>query len=163
MGALVAAPISGTLLDRVGRRGTVALGALLFIAGGLWQGLAGFIETDGMANHGAHNAVMRDMLLGRLVAGMGNGMSFGVSLFLCKCSSSPYFFFSSFRLISFPFLFFSLFPSAFQFTASLNLNPTSLSLSLSLSLSFSLSSPLPKLRPHAFHSPLHCTHHRYPM
>jgi len=66
-GAMVGAPLGGELSDRFGRRITILLACLLFIAGAMWQTFAGFTQP------GCGDCLYRDMLLGRLVGGIGLG------------------------------------------------------------------------------------------
>lgn len=68
LSAMVSAPISGVISDRYGRRATIVGGCILFIIGALLQVCAGLGGTDARAM----------MLIGRLIAGFGNGFECSV-------------------------------------------------------------------------------------
>ncbi|GBG23922.1 Solute carrier family 2, facilitated glucose transporter member 2 [Hondaea fermentalgiana] len=61
---LVGAPFAGYITDRLGRKLVINLAAAIFLAGSIWQVLAGLISPD---------FAWESVILGRAVGGIGNG------------------------------------------------------------------------------------------
>jgi len=66
-GAMLGAPVGGLMSDRYGRRPTIFIACVLFNAGALWQALSGVVQPD------CGTCLYRDMLLGRMLGGLGLG------------------------------------------------------------------------------------------